>query len=66
MQVPGATAPILVSRDHIARMKPGSASVGVAIAQGRQVQTAHATTHQDPAYIVDEVVHDCVANMPGW
>ena len=66
MQVPGATAPTLVSHDHIARMKPGSASVGVAIAQGRQVQTAHATTHQDPAYIVDEVVHHCVANMPGW
>lgn len=63
--VPGATAPKLVRRDHIARMKPGSAIVDVAIDQGGCVETSHATTHQDPTYIVDEVVHYCVANMPG-
>ena len=63
--VPGATAPKLVSRDHIARMKPGSAIVDVAIDQGGCVETSHATTHEDPTFIVDEVVHYCVANMPG-
>ncbi|MFB2854235.1 alanine dehydrogenase [Aeromonas allosaccharophila] len=63
--VPGATAPKLVSRDHIARMKPGSAIVDVAIDQGGCVATSHATTHEDPTFIVDEVVHYCVANMPG-
>ena len=63
--VPGATAPKLVSRDHIERMKPGSAIVDVAIDQGGCVETSHATTHEDPTFIVDEVVHYCVANMPG-
>jgi alanine dehydrogenase len=63
--VPGATAPKLVSRDHIARMKPGSAIVDVAIDQGGCVETSHPTTHEDPTYLVDEVVHYCVANMPG-
>ena len=63
--VPGATAPKLVSRDHIARMKPGAAIVDVAIDQGGCVETSHATTHEDPTFIVDEVVHYCVANMPG-
>ncbi|BDS30886.1 alanine dehydrogenase (plasmid) [Aeromonas caviae] len=61
--VPGATAPKLVSRDHIARMKPGAAIVDVAIDQGGCVETSHATTHEDPTFIVDEVVHYCVANM---
>jgi alanine dehydrogenase len=46
-------------------MKPGSAIVDVAIDQGGCVETSHATTHEDPTYIVDEVVHYCVANMPG-
>ncbi|MNG21216.1 Alanine dehydrogenase [compost metagenome] len=46
-------------------MKPGSAVVDVAIDQGGCVETSHATTHQDPTFIVDEVVHYCVANMPG-
>lgn len=49
----------------ISRMKPGSAIVDVAIDQGGCVETSHATTHQDPTYIVDDVVHYCVANMPG-
>jgi alanine dehydrogenase len=63
--VPGAAAPKLVTKDHIKRMKPGSAIVDVAIDQGGCVETSHATTHQDPTYIVDDVVHYCVANMPG-
>jgi alanine dehydrogenase len=46
-------------------MKPGAAIVDVAIDQGGCVETSHATTHQDPTYIVDDVVHYCVANMPG-
>ncbi len=63
--VPGATAPKLVTKEHIAKMKPGSAIVDVAIDQGGCFETSHATTHQDPTYVVDEVVHYCVANMPG-
>ncbi|QFU22757.1 alanine dehydrogenase [Shewanella eurypsychrophilus] len=63
--VPGAAAPKLVTKEHIAKMKPGSAIVDVAIDQGGCIETSHATTHQDPTYIVDEVVHYCVANMPG-
>lgn len=63
--IPGASAPKLVTKEHIAKMKPGSAIVDVAIDQGGCVETSHATTHQDPTYIVDEVVHYCVANMPG-
>ncbi|AUD60396.1 MAG: alanine dehydrogenase [Gammaproteobacteria bacterium] len=63
--IPGAAAPKLVTRSMISRMKPGSAIVDVAIDQGGCVETSHATTHQDPTYIVDDVVHYCVANMPG-
>ncbi|OEE59768.1 alanine dehydrogenase [Enterovibrio norvegicus FF-454] len=63
--IPGAAAPKLVTADHIARMKPGSAVVDVAIDQGGCFETSHATTHADPTYIVDDVVHYCVANMPG-
>lgn len=63
--IPGAAAPKLVTREHIAKMKPGSAIVDVAIDQGGCFETSHATTHQDPTFIVDEVVHYCVANMPG-
>nr|AAL87460.1 alanine dehydrogenase [Shewanella sp. PA-43] len=63
--VPGAAAPKLVTRDMITRMKPGSAIVDVAIDQGGCVETSYATTHQDPTYIIDDVVHYCVANMPG-
>jgi alanine dehydrogenase len=63
--VPGAAAPKLVTADMIKRMKPGSAVVDVAIDQGGCFATSHATTHADPSYLVDEVVHYCVANMPG-
>ncbi|MBY6185591.1 alanine dehydrogenase [Marinobacter hydrocarbonoclasticus] len=63
--IPGAAAPKLVTREHIAKMKPGSAIVDVAIDQGGCVETSKPTTHQDPVYIVDDVVHYCVANMPG-
>ncbi|MEI6859000.1 MAG: alanine dehydrogenase [Shewanella sp.] len=63
--VPGAAAPKLVTKEHIAKMKPGSAIVDVAIDQGGCIETSHATTHQDPTFIVDDVVHYCVANMPG-
>ncbi|MEI6803892.1 MAG: alanine dehydrogenase [Burkholderiales bacterium] len=63
--VPGAAAPKLVTRDHIARMKKGAVIVDVAIDQGGCFETSHATTHADPVYVVDGVVHYCVANMPG-
>ena len=63
--IPGAAAPKLVSADMIKRMKPGSVVVDVAIDQGGCFETAHATTHADPTYMVDDVVHYCVANMPG-
>ncbi|HEY8049665.1 MAG TPA: alanine dehydrogenase [Ramlibacter sp.] len=63
--VPGAAAPKLVTRDHIARMKKGAVVVDVAIDQGGCFETSHATTHADPVYVVDGVVHYCVANMPG-
>jgi alanine dehydrogenase len=63
--VPGAAAPKLLNREHIKNMKPGSVVVDVAIDQGGCFETSRATTHQDPVYIIDEVVHYCVANMPG-
>ena len=63
--VPGAAAPKLVTREHVAHMKPGAVVVDVAIDQGGCFETSHATTHADPTYVVDNVVHYCVANMPG-
>ncbi|RBM29804.1 alanine dehydrogenase [Vibrio tarriae] len=63
--IPGAAAPKLVTKQHIERMKPGSAVVDVAIDQGGCFETSHPTTHAEPTYIVDDVVHYCVANMPG-
>jgi alanine dehydrogenase len=63
--VPGASAPKLVTADMIRRMQPGSVVVDVAIDQGGCFETSHATTHADPTYVVDGVVHYCVANMPG-
>ncbi|WP_461538537.1 alanine dehydrogenase [Spongorhabdus nitratireducens] len=63
--IPGAAAPKLITKEMIAAMKPGSAIVDVAIDQGGCAETARATTHADPTYIVDDVVHYCVANMPG-
>ena len=63
--VPGARAPKLVSRELVARMKPGSVVVDVAVDQGGCFETTKPTTHSDPVYVVDEVLHYCVANMPG-
>jgi alanine dehydrogenase len=63
--IPGAAAPKLVTRDMIRDMKKGSVIVDVAIDQGGCVETAHPTTHSNPVYEVDGVVHYCVANMPG-
>ncbi len=63
--VPGAAAPKLVTRAQLSSMKPGAAIVDVAIDQGGCFETSHATTHQDPIYTVDGIIHYCVANMPG-
>ncbi len=63
--VPGAAAPKLVTRDMISSMKKGAVVVDVAIDQGGCFETSHATTHAEPTYVVDGVVHYCVANMPG-
>lgn len=63
--IPGAAAPKLVSRAQLSSMKPGSVIVDVAIDQGGCFETARATTHADPIYTVDGVIHYCVANMPG-
>ena len=63
--IPGAEAPKLVTKDMLKLMKRGSVIVDVAIDQGGCVETSKPTTHRDPTYIVDDVVHYCVANMPG-
>lgn len=63
--IPGAAAPKLVSKEMLLLMKKGSVLVDVAIDQGGCFETSRATTHQDPTYIVDGIVHYCVANMPG-
>jgi alanine dehydrogenase len=63
--IAGAAAPQLVKREHLSRMKPGSVLVDVSIDQGGCFETSHATTHANPTYTVDGVVHYCVANMPG-
>jgi alanine dehydrogenase len=63
--VPGAAAPKLVTRAQLSTMKPGAAIVDVAIDQGGCFETSRATTHQDPIYEVDGIMHYCVANMPG-
>ncbi len=63
--IPGASAPRLLTRDIIGRMKDGSVLVDVAIDQGGCFETSRPTTHQDPTYVIDGVVHYCVANMPG-
>jgi alanine dehydrogenase len=63
--IPGASAPKLVSREMVSKMKPGSVVVDVAIDQGGCFETSHPTTHADPVYVVDGVTHYCVANMPG-
>jgi alanine dehydrogenase len=63
--IPGAAAPKLVSRELISQMKKGAVAVDVAVDQGGCFETTHATTHSDPVYTVDGVIHYCVANMPG-
>jgi alanine dehydrogenase len=63
--IPGAAAPKLVTRDMLSGMKQGAVMVDVAIDQGGCFETSHATTHSDPTYEVDGIVHYCVANMPG-
>ncbi|MCL2547416.1 MAG: alanine dehydrogenase [Oscillospiraceae bacterium] len=63
--VPGAAAEKLIRREHLKRMKPGSVIVDVAVDQGGCCETTRVTYHDDPTYIVDDVVHYCVANMPG-
>jgi len=63
--IPGAAAPKLVSREMLSSMQPGAVLVDVAIDQGGCFETSKPTTHADPTYVVDEIVHYCVANMPG-
>ena len=63
--IPGAAAPKLISRAQLSELKPGAALVDVAIDQGGCFETSKATTHQDPIYDVDGIMHYCVANMPG-
>jgi alanine dehydrogenase len=63
--IPGAAAPRLVTRDMVKRMKRGAAMVDISIDQGGCFETSKPTTHADPTFIVDDVVHYCVTNMPG-
>ena len=63
--IPGAAAPKLISRAQLGELKPGAVLVDVAIDQGGCFETSHATTHHDPIYAVDGIMHYCVANMPG-
>ncbi len=63
--VPGAAAPKLITRSMLRAMRPGSVVVDVAIDQGGCMETSRPTTHHEPTYLVDDVVHYCVANMPG-
>ncbi len=63
--LPGAAAPKLITRDLLKKMKPASVIVDVAIDQGGCCETSRPTTHDDPTYVVDDVIHYCVANMPG-
>jgi alanine dehydrogenase len=63
--IPGAAAPKLIRREDLKEMKPGSVLVDVAIDQGGCFETSRPTTHADPTFVVDGIVHYCVANMPG-
>lgn len=63
--IPGAKAPCLIEREHLQLMKPGSVMIDVAIDQGGCVETSRPTSHSEPTYIVDQVLHYCVTNMPG-
>ena len=63
--IPGAKAPHLITEDMLKDMKPGTVLVDVAVDQGGCIETCKPTTHQDPIYIIEDVIHYCVANMPG-
>ena len=63
--IPGAKAPHLITKDMLKDMQPGTVVVDVAVDQGGCIETCKPTTHQDPTYVIDEVLHYCVANMPG-
>lgn len=63
--IPGAKAPNLITRDMLKLMSPGTVVVDVAVDQGGCIETCKPTTHEDPTYIIDDIVHYCVANMPG-
>jgi alanine dehydrogenase len=63
--IPGASAPKLVSRANLKTMQPGAVIVDIAIDQGGCLETSRATTHDAPTFVVDGVIHYCVANMPG-
>jgi alanine dehydrogenase len=63
--IPGAKAPKLITKDMLKTMRAGTVLVDVAVDQGGCIETCHPTTHEDPTYIIDDVVHYCVANMPG-
>jgi alanine dehydrogenase len=63
--IPGAKAPHLITRDMLNLMRPGTVVVDVAVDQGGCIETCTPTTHEDPTFIIDEIVHYCVANMPG-
>lgn len=63
--IPGAKAPNLITREMLKDMRPGTVIVDVAVDQGGCIETCHPTTHDNPIFIIDEVVHYCVANMPG-
>jgi alanine dehydrogenase len=63
--IPGAKAPNLITRDMLKQMRPGTVLVDVAVDQGGCIETCHPTTHDNPTFIIDDVVHYCVANMPG-
>ncbi|MEM7548538.1 MAG: alanine dehydrogenase [Bacteroidota bacterium] len=63
--IPGAKAPHLITRDMLKEMRPGTVLIDVAVDQGGCIETCKPTTHQDPTYIIDDIVHYCVANMPG-
>jgi alanine dehydrogenase len=63
--IPGAKAPHLVTKDMLKTMRPGTVLVDVAVDQGGCIETCKPTTHENPTYIIDDVIHYCVANMPG-